>query len=185
MLTERRKVVTTSRGRAARLLAGALGLVVAGMIPQASRAQIPQPTVPDLYTRSGLVSRYIPIEPGLPPDPRRDHWYDTRWGDPPNLRKHPNFYQNGGLYGLPWRAAYTRSYYPFFFGSPGQNTLPADFVPQHPVMRTGSALVHPYKPVGMYYDQGSYVPVYDFDPIVPGPGSWPWRFFQKITAVGG
>jgi hypothetical protein len=30
----------------------------------------------------------------------------------------------------------------------------------------------------MYYDQGSYVPIYDLDPIVPGPGPYPvpWYF---------
>jgi hypothetical protein len=31
----------------------------------------------------------------------------------------------------------------------------------------------------MYYDRGSYVPIYDLDSFSPGPGPdyWPW-FFQ-------
>jgi hypothetical protein len=162
----------------------ALAVVLMAALPPA-RAQVPDPTVPDIYKRSGLISRFVPIEPGLPPDPRRDQWYDTRWGDPPNIRTHPNIYHNGGLYGLRWKAAYTRSYYPSFYGAPGQNTIPPGWTPPHPFLRIGSAWTHPFKPVGMYYDQGSYVPVYDLDPIVPGPGAWPWRFFQKLTAVGG
>jgi hypothetical protein len=146
---------------------------------------VPQPDVTDIEKRSGLLSHWVPIEPHLPSDPRRDHWYDHRWADPPNMRSHPNFYMNNGLYGLRWKATATRSIYPFYFGAPGEDSLRESDRPVRPFWRIGSALVHPWKPVGYYYDQGSYVPVYDFDPIVPGPGSWPWPWFQKLTAVGG
>ena len=36
-----------------------------------------------------MVGRYVPINPHLPPDPKRDQWYDTRWGDPPNRNTSP------------------------------------------------------------------------------------------------
>jgi hypothetical protein len=145
----------------------------------------PQPTLSYIEQRSGLLTRFTPIIPNLPPDPKRDQWYDTRWGDPPNMRRHPNFYTNGGLFGLRWGAPCTRSVYPYFFGVPGQDTLTQDCKPVRPLLRNLSALVHPFKPVGFYYDQGSYVPVYDLDPVVPGPGSWPFPFFRRITSAGG
>jgi len=160
-----------------------LAAVALGLWAPAARAQVPQPRVPDLVQRSGLVSRFTPIEPHLPPDPRRDQWYDTRWGDPPNLRAHPNFYPNGGLYGLPWKVKDTKSIYPYFYGAPGQNTLSPDL--KRPTFRLASAVFHPFKPVGMYYDQGSYVPVYDLDPVVPGPTAWPWPFYRRLTSAGG
>jgi hypothetical protein len=165
----------------------ALGLALGLTLSWAAttRGQEPQPKLPDTAERSGLIRRFVPIEPRLPPDRRRDNWYDTRWGDPPNLRKHPNFYTNGGLYGLPWPAEHTKSFYPYFYGAPGPGTLRADSRPVKTFWRPGSALVNPFKPVGMYYDQGSYVPVYDLDPVVPGPGPMIWPFFPKITGVGG
>ncbi|GAC1468106.1 MAG: hypothetical protein NVSMB9_10430 [Isosphaeraceae bacterium] len=154
-------------------------------VPSRGLAQVPQPAIPDLAQRSGLVSRFVPIDPKLPPDPRRDQWYNTRWGDPPNIRQHPNSFKNGGLYGLMWKANCTRSIYPYFYGAPGRDSLTADCRPCHPALRLPRALLHPFKPVGMYYDQGSYVPVYDLDPLVPGPGAWPWPFFPRLTAGGG
>ncbi|MFO0950349.1 MAG: hypothetical protein U0835_04215 [Isosphaeraceae bacterium] len=165
------------------VLLGAAYLGLAG--PSAARAQTPQPSVPELQQRSGLIRRFVPITPHLPPDLRRDDWYDTRWGDAPNLRKHPNFYKNGGLYGLPWPVDHTRSYYPYFYGAPGPSTIRPESTPPKQFWRVASALVKPFKPVGYYYDQGSHVPVYDLDPIVPGPGPMIWPFFPKITAVGG
>lgn len=146
---------------------------------------VPVPTIPEIQRRSGLVRRFVPIEPNLPHDPRRDDWYDTRYGDAPNLRKHPNFYPNGGLYGLPWKAEYTQSYDPYFYGSPGRGTINEEGLPKHNIWRLPRMLFHPFKPVGMYYDQGSYVPVYDLDPLVPGPGAWPWPFFRRLTSAGG
>ncbi len=147
----------------------------------------PAPTIPDMMERNGNVNRFIPIESHLPPDPRRDNWYDTRWGDPPNRMtgSHPNFYRNGGLYGIPWKATHTASIYPYFFGSPGENTLNADVKRVGYLQRLPRMLFHPFKPIGMYYEQGSYVPVYDLDPLVPGPTAWPYPFYRRLTNWGG
>ena len=153
--------------------------------PRAIPTMVPVPRITDLQQRSGLVSRFIPIVPNLPPDARRDQWYDTRWGDPPNLRKHKNSFANGGLYGLPWKAECSASIAPYFYGAPGQSTLGPDCQPHHNVLRLPRALLHPFKPIGMYYDQGSYVPVYDLDPLVSGPGAWPWPYFRRLTNWGG
>src|SRR3954462_9401684 len=35
--------------------------------------QLPQPLIPDIHERSGLLDRFIPIEPHLPPDKDRDN----------------------------------------------------------------------------------------------------------------
>lgn len=141
--------------------------------------QIPQPRVPETEKRSGLLSRFDEIEPNLPPDPRRRTWYNTRWGDPPNRRSHINCYKNGGLYGLRWHDPATQSYYPYFFGSPGPSTVkPRDHrAPRS--LRWIDNLVHPFHPVGGYYDQGTYVPIYDLDPLVPGPGPFPFPWYYR------
>jgi hypothetical protein len=178
------------RKRRTKLVVSLLGMgvtssLVLGLALAPARAQIPEPTVPELNKRSGLLTRFVPIDPHLPADRKRDQWYHTRWGDPPNEREHPNWYFNGGLYGLPWRADCTVSYYPFFFGSPGQSTMTPDCKPPHSVTRLISTYAHPFKPVGYYYDQGSLSPVYDLDPVVPGPGPWPWRWFRPLTSWGG
>jgi hypothetical protein len=141
--------------------------------------QVPQPSVPDINERSGLLMRFTEIEPHLPPDKRRDTWYTTRWGDPPNRRPHINWYKNGGMYGLRLRAACTESVYPYFFGSPGQSTLRPECRRAPRSLRWISNLVHPFRPVGEYYGQGSYVPIYDLDPLVPGPGPFPWPIYYK------
>lgn len=153
--------------------------------PRESPVLAPIPRIANLQERSGLISRFTAIVPHLPPDARRDQWYDTRWGDPPNIRKHKNFYPNGGLYGLPWKAECTASIAPYFYGSPGQSSLGPDCIPHHNLLRLPRSILHPFKPIGMYYDQGSYVPVYDLDPIVPGPGAWPWPYFRRLTNWGG
>jgi hypothetical protein len=148
-------------------------------------AQLPEPGIPEINRRSGLLGRFIPIRSTLPGDKKRDDWFDTRWGDPPNERKRPNSIHNGGLYGLPWRADCSASYYPYFFGSPGVSTMSENCRPWPRAFRFPQMLLHPFKPVCFYYDQGSYVPVYDLDPLVPGPGPWPWPFYEKLTHVGG
>ena len=38
-------------------------------------------------------------------------------------------------------------------------------------------MAHPFRPVGMYYQMGSYVPIYDLDPIASGPGPYPYPFY--------
>ena len=133
-----------------------------------------------------MITRMVPIDPHLPPDPKRDQWYDTRWGDPPNVRQTPvRWYPNGGLYGLPWKSDHTASIAPYFFGAPGQNSLHGDENKPGYVARFTRSAFHPFRPVGMYYEQGSYVPVLDFRPFVPGPGGWPWPFYRRITSAGG
>ena len=67
-------------GRPALLALGLLGATWT-MAAAPALAQVPQPIIPDTAQRSGLISRFVPINPSLPPDPRRDLWYDTRWGD--------------------------------------------------------------------------------------------------------
>src|SRR3954452_16107798 len=121
-----------------------LGLALALAATVRAQGPVPEPGIPDIKRRSGLLTRFTVIDPNLPPDPRRDQWYDTRWGDPPNLRSHPNFYPNGGLYGLPWRVKDSRSIYPYFYGSPGRNTLSPDL--KRPTFRLASAVFHPFKP---------------------------------------
>lgn len=177
MPTRRRNVLLIAR-------AGAIALAFAAL-PAQSRAQVPAPHIADTPQRSGLIGRFVPIESTLPPDKKRDSWYNTRWGDPPNVRAHPKLYFNGGLYGLPWKAKDTRSVYPFFLGSPGQSTITEDTKPSGHLEALTRRFVHPYKPIGMYYEQGSYVPVYDPRPLVPGPGAWPFPFFISPTHGGG
>ena len=62
-----------------------LGLFVLGgawvLTAAPALGQVPQPKVSDIHERSGLIRRFIPIETHLPPDPRRDSFYDTRFGD--------------------------------------------------------------------------------------------------------
>jgi hypothetical protein len=166
-------------------LALGLGLAASLLGPTIARAQIPQPGFDEVEKRSGLISRFVRIDSTLPPDPRRDQWYDTRWGDQPNIRPWHNWYTNGGLYGLPWRAKDTASYYPYFYGAPGKNTLTEDSRPVHTFWRPLSSALHPFKPVGMYYEQGSYTPVYDLQPVVPGPGPWVWPWYRRLTNWGG
>jgi hypothetical protein len=155
------------------------------LTPGSVKAQIPAPRETDITQRSGLIRRFVPIRSTLPGDCKRDDWYDTRWGDPPNRRKFQNFYPNGGIYGLPWRANDTMSIYPYFYGAPGESTLTEKSRPWPKWARLPQNILHPFKPVCVYYDQGSYVPVYDLDPLVPGPGPGYWPWYPPITHDGG
>src|SRR5262245_1987265 len=87
---------TRSR-RLGRPLLSALGVLatVFALAPAAARAQVPQPIIPDTAQRSGLIGRFVPIDPFLPPDPKRELWYDTRWGDRPHGHR-PNSVKEGG-----------------------------------------------------------------------------------------
>jgi hypothetical protein len=153
----------------------AASLVVA-LAGTSARAQLPQPREPDIKKRSGLLTRFIPIEPHLPPDPYRDTFWDTRFGDQPTPPL-PNCIKGGGLYGFFWRAKCTASIYPYFYGSPGENSLGPECRRCWKPLRYAQGLVHPFRPVGMYYDQGSYVPIHDLDPFVPGPGPYPFPWY--------
>jgi hypothetical protein len=164
------------RGRLAAWAWLALGLAVWS---NTARAQAPQPSIPDIDERSGLLTRFQRIEPLNPPDPDRDAFYDTRYGDPPNYRWWPNCIKNGGFYGLRWTGKCTATFYPYFYGSPG-NMVTEECVRRGPLFRHVGSFFHPFRPICHYYDQGCYVPVYDLDPIVPGPGPtgwfpWYWR----------
>jgi hypothetical protein len=142
-----------------------------------ARAQVPQPIIPDVEHRSGLVSRFVPIQPWLPEDPRRDTFYDTRYADHPDFHpNHPNHPKDGGLFGRRWPGYCTASSYPEFYGSPGQNTIGPGCKPWHRALKLPQTLLQPFRPVCYYYEQGSYVPVYDLDPLVPGPGANPYFF---------
>jgi hypothetical protein len=166
------------RGRS--VAVGTLTLL-AGLATMATpaRAQLPQPKIADINERSGLISRFYPIEPNLPPDPHRDAFYDTRYGDAPNYRRFPNCIKNGGLYGLRWSGRCTAAFYPYFYGSPG-NQITEGCKPTW--FRTPRAFLH--KPVCYYYDQGALVPLYDYDPIVPGPGAYPFPWFWRSPRGG-
>ena len=121
----------------------------------------------------------------LPPDPKRDTFYNgTRWADnsivtPPNLLCH------GGLYGLPLPTNCVQSERPYFFGYTGRSSYNSTCCqPPRPVHRLVENFIHPFRPVGMYYAGGSYVPIYDLDPLVTGPGPFPWPVFLKRPLGG-
>jgi hypothetical protein len=138
----------------------------------------PQPHLPAVEQRSGLIQRFVPIEPTLPPDKLRDTFYDTRWADHPDTHpNHPNKLDllQGGLYGRFWPVYNTASFYPYFFGSPG-NSLGPGSRPWPRLLRGPQSFLRPFRPIGYYYDQGSLVPIYDPDPLVPGPGANPYFF---------
>jgi hypothetical protein len=145
--------------------------------------QLPQPRVQDVNARSGLISHFAPINGTLPRDPQRDVFYDTRWADYPQVT-HPNWFGHNGLYGLRWNSACTQCNYPYFYGSPGEDTYKEGCRPCRPLFRLFQNLAQPWRPVGYYYEQGCYVPVYDLDPLVVGPGPNPWPFFYNWCKGG-
>jgi hypothetical protein len=153
-----------------------LGAAVWVLSASASQAQAPLPQVPDITERSGLLMRFAPAPQVLPPDPRRDNFYQTRYADKGAV-KHVNWYATQGLYGLGMKTPDTQSIYPYFYGKPGQNTVDTSSRPWPKPLRFFQGLAHPFRPVGMYYQMGSYAPVYDLDPIAPGPGPYPYPFY--------
>jgi hypothetical protein len=157
-----------------------LALILLGL-STASMAQEPQPRVADIKERSGLLQRFevYDFKTNLPKDPYRDNWYLTRVGDHAKVFD-TNTFWDGGLYGVRIPARDTRAVYPYFYGAPGQSTITPESKSWRPsYLRAVQQLFHQRKPVGMYYDRGSYVPIYDLDSFSPGPGPdyWPW-FFQ-------
>jgi hypothetical protein len=146
------------------------------MIETLGWAQYPPPRIPDVHERSGLLMRFAEVPETLPTDPRRDNFYGSRYADK-GLIKHPNYAKSQGLYGLGWKANCTESIYPFFYGSSGETTVDSSCRPWHRSLRFFQGLAHPFRPVGMYYQMGSYVPIHDLDPIAPGPGPYPYPFY--------
>ena len=130
--------------------------------------------------RSGVITRHMPIQPNLPHDPDRDDFYQTRRGDQPVTR--PNWINTSGLYGLPLKGDCTVSFSPYFNGTPGGCYGPDCQPVKHRIVNN---FLHPFKPVSQYYSGGSYVPVYDLDPMVPGPGPFPWSFMYHRQPMGG
>jgi hypothetical protein len=160
-------------------LLGLAWLSLLGPAARPSAAQIPLPEVPDITQRSGLFTRVRDFRYNLPYDPRRDTFYDnTRFVDNPT----PHFpnklaFRQGGMYGIPWRVKDSASVYPYFYGAPGESTITPESRPVSPAFRYVQGIIHPFKPVGMYFADGSYVPIYDPSPIVPGPGPFPFPWY--------
>jgi hypothetical protein len=164
-----------------RRLIAAIGVCL-GLFSSNAIAQDPRALVPTTAKRSGLITRQMPITPHLPHDPDRDDFYQTRRADePPNFDK-PNCMLTSGLYGLPLPQDGTLSFRPYFWGSPG-----GTYGPQNEKVRwrlVGN-LIHPWRPVYHYYAGGSYTPVYDLDPLVAGPGPFPFPLLYKKQKQGG
>lgn len=148
--------------------------------------QTPAPRVPNPQQRSGLLSRYTPVLPKLPVDADRDSFLGTRYQDEHDdspWKLHPrNSWKDGGMYGRPLCNQCTAAVYPYFHGSPGGRIGP-ECKGHDPVTgRWITNFFNPFRPVGMYYDRGVYVPIYDTDYFVPGPGPFPWsHFFTRPT----
>ena len=162
-------------------LAALTSLLLGG--PSAAFAQVPEARIPDINERSGLLQRFqvYNFKSKLPQDPYRDNFYGTRYGDYGKSLDTNTFY-DGGLFGVRLPARDTASVYPFFYGSPGQSTITEESRPWR--CRPLQALVRQRKPVGMYYDRGSYVPIYDLDAFTPGPGPDLWKFFFQGSRGG-
>ncbi len=166
-----------------RMLAGFALLGLWTLMPTPAWAQPSLPQVPDISERSGLLMRFAGTPEFLPPDPRRDYFYRTRYGDRGTL-SHINWFRSQGLYGLGWKTPNSESIYPYWYGSPGQSTIDSSSKPWPRPLRFFQGLVHPWRPVGMYYQMGSYVPIYDLDPIAPGPGPYPFPFYFNFDHGG-
>ncbi len=168
------------KGRAARWYVGRFAMSAVGLWFSLAGApawgQPPQPFVPEISERSGLLMRFAGTPEFLPPDPHRDFFYNTRYGDTGTI-SHPNWFKTQGLYGLGLKTPDTQSVYPFFYGMPGQSTVDSSSRPWWRPARFFQGIVQPWRPVGMYYNMGSYVPIYDLDPIAPGPGPYPFPFY--------
>jgi hypothetical protein len=158
-----------------RVLPGIAGLLVS-LAGASAWAQPPQPYVPEVTERSGLVMRFASSPELLPPDPNRDTFYHTRYADH-GLVTHPNWPHTQGMYGLGLKTPDTQSIYPYYYGMPGQNTIDSSSRPWWRPLRFFQGLAHPFRPVGMYYAYGTYVPIYDLDPIAIGPGPYPYPFY--------
>jgi hypothetical protein len=160
-------------------LALALGLA---LFAPGVRAQDGETTVRPMVVPDGLMSRWTPPRTVLPPDPDRDHfYYGKKWANAPSTK--PNWPCTSGLYGLNYTDRCTTCYAPYFFGTPGGNN--AEPCCEKVKFRLIGNFVHPWRPVGGYYSGGCATPIYDLDPIVPGPGLFPWSWIQKRQHMGG
>lgn len=149
----------------------AAGRDMGGLIPR-----VPGPE------RSGIVTRYIPREPWMPPDRKRDVFFGTRYdqdhGRPSYDIRNP---KRGGLYGQMLTPGCATCYSPYFTGKPGVPRSGPACEPSHPLFRFPNSLLSPLKPVNYYYAGGCWTPVYDLDPWTIGPGTFPYpRVFDHI-----
>jgi hypothetical protein len=174
-------------GRAFLGLAISTSLLLGAISATVAQDVVPQPIIPDLKERSGLLQRFEignRFKTNLPKDPYRDNYYIYRFANRGKLLDTNNFW-DGGLYGVKLPAKDTESVYPFFYGSPGKSTITPESKPWRPsYLRAAQQLLHQRKPVGMYYDRGSYVPIYDLDSFSPGPGPDYWPFFFQGSRGG-
>jgi hypothetical protein len=161
-------------------------LILVGVLAgsgQAVNAQVAQPRIADNEQRSGLLTRNIPFPNVLPPDPKRDTFYGTHWGDSP-VRKYPNNPLTSGLYGQRYQPDCTACFSPSFRGAPGVNSVGPNCQRGPKMARFVTNIFHQFKPVGHYYSGGCFTPIYDLDPLVPGPGPFPYPFFIS-RPIGG
>ncbi|MEW4569575.1 hypothetical protein AB1L88_17050 [Tautonia sp. JC769] len=151
-------------------------LAAFSLLTSLAHAQADGPAVPDVRERSGLFTRIVPIEPNLPVDRKRDTFFNSKWmpRNPAFWGRGPNSWKDGGLYGRVLPAGCTSCRTPYFRGVPGDQTVDATCEPFNHVERVFGNFIKPFKPVDVYYSGGCYVPVYDLDPMVPGPGWFPW-----------
>jgi hypothetical protein len=163
-----------------------MALAVAGAWParsafaQEAATREGGPVLLNQAQRSGIITRHMPIIPHLPHDADRDDFYQTRRAHRPVTR--PNWLGTGGLYGLPLKGDCTVSVAPYFTGTPGGNASSPTCEKVH--FRYLGNFINPWRPVYRYYDGGSYVPVYDLDPMTPGPGPFPLSHLYHRQPMG-
>lgn len=158
-----------------------LGLLALAQ-PSLAQSESPRPPRPAGPQLDGYSSRFIPPRTVLPPDRNRDHfYYGKRWGD--RAPRFPNWICTSGLYGLPLPGGCTVSFAPYFQGTPGGSMAGKQCEPVS--FRYLNNFLHPWRPVGGYYAGGSAVPIYDLDPLVPGPGPFPFPRLYKRQHFGG
>lgn len=163
-----------------------LGLTTLAAVALAGPARAQGPAIPDMAERSGLIGRFASVmRTNLPPDCHRDTFFGTRFGDFPTTGKW-NCIRGGGLYGLALDPGCVTCNSPQFTGAVGRpmaNAPGCNPGAKGPFALLGQKFVHPFHPVGQYYQHGCWVPIYDLDPVVPGPGRDLWPFF--INGHGG
>lgn len=166
--------------------AGLIGLTILAALALATTSRAQGPAIPDMAERSGLMTRFAPtMRTNLPHDCHRDNFYGTRMGDFATTGKW-NCFRGGGLYGLTLDPGCTTCTTPQFTGAPGRPSANAPGCNPGQKSSFGTLaqkFVHPFKPIGHYYQHGCWVPIYDLDPLVPGPGRDLWPFY--INGHGG
>jgi hypothetical protein len=174
--------------RASTRLAALVGLAMVLAAASEARAQQGQPMVPSAEQRSGLFTRHKPtLTSRLPVDEDRDVWFSGQWEDRKprrGLLRPRNSWLNGGMYGNKLSSDCTQSEPGYFMGSTGEPLDCENCEPQSKYGRYFGNFLHPFRPVGSYYAGGSYVPIYDLDPFVPGPGPFPWNHYLSPHTGG-